>query len=118
MSLPIISTRRVRCALSKLIFTKACMVYGAQRILINVCLVQKIVDAILGSPLLHMNFVSKLALHASIDMILAPFLTQAICGIPYLLQIFFPLTIFLRSNIGCTGTLEVLINNRYFQKFL
>ena len=69
-------------------------------------LVPKTGDAILGSPLPHMNFVWRRATRASIDLVPASFLTQVICGTLYLLLPFLPLTICLLSNVGCTGTSE------------
>ena len=80
-------------------------------------LVLKTGGAILGSLLLHMNFVLKLATLASTDMILASFHTQAICGILYLLLFFLPLTICLPLNVGCIGTLEALTEFFLFMIF-
>ena len=65
--------------------------------------------AILCSPLLHMNFVLKLATLISIDIVLSSFLTQEICGTLCLLHFFLPPTICLPLNVGCSSTLEALI---------
>ena len=93
--------------LLSLSFTSVILVV-ARRSLVIVYLALKTGGAILGSLLLHMNFVLKLATLASTDMILASFHTQAICGILYLLLFFLLLTICLPLNVGCIGTLEAL----------
>ena len=81
-------------------------------------LVPKAGDAILGLQLPHMNIVWRCATRASIDMVPASFLSQVICGILYLLLPFHPLTIYLLSKVGCTGTSEILtINNIFFIPF-
>merc|ERR1712002_817353 len=58
--------------------------------------------------MLRMNLVWRLATRALIDMILAFFHTQEICGTLYLFLFFHPHTICLPLNVGCTGTTEAL----------
>ena len=56
-----------------------------------------------------MLFVLKLAILASIDIVLASFFTQAICGILYLLQFFLLFTIYLPLNVLSTDSFEASI---------
>ena len=62
--------------------------HNAWRSWFIMCLVLKISEAILGSSFLRMNFVSKLVTLVSISKVLTSFLTQAFCGIIYLLHFF------------------------------
>ena len=80
---------------------------GARRSLVS-SWAKKTGVAILGSPLC-IDFVSKLATLALIDIVLASFLTLAICETVNLLQFFLPPKICLPLNVGCIGTLEALI---------
>ena len=89
------SCHNVSCAVMLPLFLSitGIILVVAQRSLVVVCLVLKTGSAILGSLLLNMSFVLKLANLASIDMALASFLIQAIYGILYLLLFFLPLKI-------------------------
>ena len=93
--------------LLSLSFTSIILV-GARMSFTTVFLVLNTGDAVLDRPMLRMNLVWRLAPRALIDMILAFFHTQEICGTLYLFLFFHPHPICLPLNVGCTGTTEVL----------